>query len=548
MNEVVKNLTHFYQSKNVAVPELLCDCGEQQELYNQRRQIFNRNFQFKPTVIVLCESKEQVSVLVQFTSAEGLTLRVRSGGHDHEGECTGTDVVLMDLSKMNKVDIRDGYVAIEAGNIFKNLTTTLAKSEVMIPHGTCATVGIAGFTLGGGWGPWTRKHGMCCESVIGATVVLGDGSIVDVSQQEEYDNEKSLLWALKGGGGFSYGIVTEFRITTFPLPPMLIKFQVQWNKLEHQRHMESYFAHPHHLTPTLDVLQAWEQLIDGEGETNEKLVGTNLKISAKPSKLDEPFVVDKVCHNCIMYGYWEGNEDELKEFLRINFSTVPHYKYKLLGKGGTHNTTENYGTNLMSNWDRFSFQQVQQLMLNNDADEHDMPFPPDLDDPAPHKITSRLVEAQGLDKEGYVQLLRSLTSPLVEIGNVQLGLFTYITLGAINGKYYKNMTPDRAIHSSFPYKDRLYTIQYQTWWNEKPKQKAKGEDNKVYNRVNRALDWMDVCRNFKIPNTSGAFISFKDSSIPTKTYFDVSYEKLIRAKHKHSKDPFNHFRSRKTII
>lgn len=548
MNEVVKNLTDFYQSHNVAVPELLYDCSEYQELYNQRRQIFNRNFQFKPTVIVMCENKEQVSVLVCFTSTKGLTLRVRSGGHDHEGECTGTDVVLMDLSKMNKVEIRDGYAAIEAGIIFKDLTTLLAKSEVMIPHGTCATVGIGGFTLGGGWGPWTRKHGMCCESVIGATVVLGDGSIVDVSQQMEYDHEKSLLWALKGGGGFSYGIVTEFRILTFKLPRTLIKFRVQWNKLQLHKHTEGYFAHPKHLTPTLDVLQAWEQLIDEEGETNEKLVGTNLKISAKPSILDEHFIVDQICHNCIMYGYWEGSEPELEDFLRINFANVPNYKYKKLGTGGTNHTTANYGDYLMSDWDRFSFHEVQQLMLDNDADEQDRPFPPDLDAPAPHKITSRLVEAHGLDKEGYVQLLKSLTSPLIEIGNVQLGLFTYITLGALNGKFYKSITPDRAKHSSFPYKDRLYTIQYQTWWNEDDKQKAKGENNKVYNRVNRALDWMDSCRNFKIPYTSGAFISFKDSSVPTKTYFDTSYEKLIQVKHKYSKDPLNHFRSRKTII
>lgn len=545
MNEVVKKLTQFYQEQGIAVPEMLYDCSDTQDLYNQRRQIFNRNFQFKPIVIVLCASTEQVSGLVKFTTAEALPLRVRSGGHDHEGECTGTDVVLMDLSKLNKVTIHNGYAAIEPGIIFKDLTTLLAKSEVMIPHGTCATVGIAGFTLGGGWGPWTRKHGMCCESVIGATVVLGDGSVVNVSQQEEYENEKSLLWALKGGGGFSYGIVTEFRITTFTLPPSLIKFKLQWNKLEHLHHLQQYFAHPHHLTPTLDVLQAWEQVIDREGELNERLVGTNLKISAKHARPNEPFEVDKVSHNCIMYGYWEGTEESLMEFIHVNFSNVPHYKYKNLGTGGTHHQDVNYGDNLMSSWDRFSFHEVQQQMLGA---EDDAPFPPDLDDPAPHKITSRLVEQQGLNKEGYVKLLESLTSPLIEIGNVQLGLFSYITLGAINGRYYKNITPAQAIHSAFPYKDRLYTIQYQTWWNEKDKQKAKGENNRVYNRVNRALDWMEVCRDYNIPNTSGAFISFKDSSVPTKTYFDANYHKLIQVKHKHSKDPYNHFRSRKTII
>ena len=78
--------------------------------------------------------------------------------------------------------------------------------------------------------------------------------------------------------------------------------------------------------------------------------------------------------------------------------------------------------------------------------------------------------------------------------------------------------------------------------------KEEQQDNPVYERTNRALDWMQVARDFDIPNTSGSFISFKDSSIPTKTYFAESYEELIRIKKDHSKDDLNHFRTRKTII
>ena len=70
----------------------------------------------------------------------------------------------------------------------------------------------------------------------------------------------------------------------------------------------------------------------------------------------------------------------------------------------------------------------------------------------------------------------------------------------------------------------------------------------VYNRTNRALDWMEVARDFDIPHTSGAFISFKDDSIPTKTYFAQNYERLIEVKKEYSHDKFNHLRKRKTII
>ena len=130
-----------------------------------------------------------------------------------------------------------------------------------------------------------------------------------------------------------------------------------------------------------------------------------------------------------------------------------------------------------------------------------------------------------------------------------MGLFTYITLGAITGDYYQHViTPEQKTKSAFPYKDKLFTIQYQTWWNETEEQKKEGPNNHVHTRINRELDWMDVCRDYDIPNTSGAFISFKDSSVPTRTYFDNSYEDLVKIKQAHVKDPDNQFRSRKTII
>jgi len=127
-------------------------------------------------------------------------------------------------------------------------------------------------------------------------------------------------------------------------------------------------------------------------------------------------------------------------------------------------------------------------------------------------------------------------------------LFSYVTLGAFSGAYYQDKKNTEQLNSAFPYKNKQYTIQYQTWWNEDLVKKEEGQDNKVYNNTNRALDWMEVARDFEIPNTSGSFISFKDNSIPTKTYFSDSYDELKRIKIKYSEDKFNHFRSRKTIL
>ena len=565
-----------YRLAGVEIPIILSQENKEEngEKYDERRKIFNTKFRFMPAAIVLCTTTEQVSVAVKFTSKLALPLRVRSGGHDHEGECSGTDTILLDLSKMNMVtidgkdkkaeaDSKPRLVRVQPGTPFKKLTTELAEKDLMIPHGTCGTVCIAGYTMGGGWGPWTRKYGMCCERVVGATVVLGDGSIrklrMSKSPEEERElseEERELLWAIKGGGGFSYGIITEFVIETFELPWEMIKFEINWNKSRYVPEDKIFAIRDSAPTPTLTVLKAWEDVIASTDSEANQLVGTNLKITARHAPENAPFDPHTVSHSCTMYGYWEGDEDSLTEFIDKRFKSTGYalrsikdtdkagrkYNSKTEGNDERHVP---YGDQLMSSWDRYSFYNVNLLMQGLEG----KPFPPDEDQPAPHKITSRLVDPQGLGEEGHYKLLESLTSPLVLPGNEGLGLFTYITLGAITGNYYQHViTPEQKTKSAFPYKDKLFTIQYQTWWNEPDEQKKEAQNNEVHTRVNRALDWMDVCRDYDIPNTSGAFISFKDSSVPTKTYFDKSYEELVRIKQTHARDPFNHFCSRKTII
>lgn len=527
--------------------------------YNKARQIFNTRIQLTPFAIVRCKSTEEVQFVYTKAIENNLAVRVRSGGHDHEGECSGTDTILIDTTLMNKVHVDDktGIATIEPGNRFVKLTTELANNPgkpVMIPHGTCATVGIAGFTLGGGWGPWTRAKGMCCESLVGATIVLGNGERLELSDSGT-ERERDLLWALRGGGGFSYGIVTELKIQTFDLPTELIKFEVEWNPYLPNKSKTKLEINP--VVPTLTVLQQWENAINDttfpNAVENKKLIGTNLKISAIPLDPNVPFDETKVYHNCIMYGYWEGTEASLRAFIQACYGNKKNYTFRISGFGGA-GAEMLYGANMMSNWDRESLYNVKLALKARPPMglKHGEPLPPDYDAPAPHKITSRLVEKQGLEASGgvsgYREFLSSLTSPLIEEGNRELGLFSYVTLGAINGSFYSDEKNRAKLNSAFPFKDRQYTIQYQTWWNENLVSKESGENNPVYLRTNRALDWMDVCRDNSIPNTSGAFISFKDSSIPTASYFGESYEPLKKIKMKWSEDPYNHFRTRKTII
>ncbi|MFT5777702.1 MAG: hypothetical protein ACI837_000650 [Crocinitomicaceae bacterium] len=501
--------------------------------YYKASLIFNRRIQQNPLIIVYCESTEDVQITYKIATKYSMPIRVRAGGHDHEGECSGTNTILIDVSKIAQVtlDPKTKIAQIGPGNRFITLTTALANENVMIPHGTCATVGIAGFTLGGGWGPWTRKEGMCCEHLVGATIMLGNGKVIDVDVDKNGD-VPPLLWALRGGGGMSYGIVTEFRIQTFKLPSELIRFNLEWNPYAPEDPDV-----PTAIYPTVTVLNDWEEVI--EATDTSKLIGTNLKISGQPLP-EEKYDPMTISHNCIMYGYWEGNETDLWAFVRRHFSKGSPVLTIDPTEGGV-DPKHAYGENLMGSWDRESLHDVFETM----GVKTGSPLPPDFDLPAPHKITSRFVNRVGLKDKGDAQLINSLTSSMILKGNRQRGLFQYVTLGAISGDYYRKY-PDG--DSAFPYKDKQYTIQYQTWWNEKLKRLVKGQNNTVYKRTNRALDWMEESRDCVIQNTSGAFISFKDSSIPTRTYFDKSYDRLVEIKKAYSKDKYNHLRTRKTII
>ena len=508
-------------------PKVLLDLPDNPE-YDKKRKTFNRRFRKRPAAIVLCESTAHVAHVVKVAQKnQEYPLRVMSGGHDHEAECSETDGIVIDFSLMKKfnIDKKTMTITLESGLKFRDIIPALDEAGVSIPHGTCETVGVFGFTLGGGWGPWTRLYGMCCERLLEATIVLGDGSVRKLKSDVEADKE--LLWALRGGGGFSYGIVTEMVIRVFEQPAHTLRFSLGW-----QKPVTGFGKTVHPIPPAIKILEAWEAII--EPNANKQLIGTNLKIMAIPE--DELPIQDSV-HDCIFYGYYAGTEAELDKDLKRWFKELPWTNLKVFPSDEKNHS--------FSSWDRVSTENNKRRLAGTALQY----FPPDLDFPAPHKISSKLVQESGLGKEGREILIQSLRSSLISEDGIKAHLHTYVTLGAISGDFYANVYdyPSFPNGSAFPYKKRPYTIQYQAWWNEEEEDKKAGEKYHVNNYVNQAMDWIAECRGNYFPQTSGAFISFKDNSIPTRTYFLENYEKLKKIKEDYSKDTNNLFGSRKTI-
>lgn len=515
--------------------------------YQAESLVFNTRYQYHPFSIVMCESTAEAQQAYKTAIKYNLPIRVRAGGHDHAGESSGDNVVLIDVTGIKTFALCDAskIATIGAGYRFYELTPLLAKEDRMIAHGTCATVGLTGFIQGGGWGPWTRKQGMCCESLVGATLVLGDGSIVELSDKDTDKDKIALLWALRGGGGMSYGIITEIKLQTFKLPDIIHRFEIEWNQPTRQSSSDDYYK-PQKDETTLEVLKQWEAAISSPDTL--KLLGTNLKINALPlTNENGKQNVKALYHHCLMYGYWEGNEAKLEAFIRKFFKKVSIKKQVTIHDASGAGCDSKYDHQLMGNWARNSLHSLRQ-QRNKVADlaNEGTPFAPDYDAPAPHKLTSRLVDNNGLIDKGYAQLIKTLTSSLLSPENEEYGLFSYVTLGAIQGEFYQS--PKKLPDIAFPYRNCQYTIQYQTWWNEEIQKKIELQNNQVYVDVNRAMDWIDTSREAKIEGTRGAFISFKDPAIPTEIYFSESYEKLKEVKKMYVKDKFNHLRTRKTII
>jgi FAD/FMN-containing dehydrogenase len=173
--------------------------------------VFNTVFDATvPQALVRCASANDVALALAFARDNDLALTPRSGGHGYTGNSTTTGMVI-DVGAMNSIAIGSDTATIGAGAKLVDIYDQLASQGVCIPSGSCPTIGIAGITQGGGIGVVDRAYGLTCDRLVSAQVVLADGSIVTCDANTHAD----LFWALRGGGGGNFGVVTAMTFDTF---------------------------------------------------------------------------------------------------------------------------------------------------------------------------------------------------------------------------------------------------------------------------------------------------------------------------------------------
>jgi FAD/FMN-containing dehydrogenase len=187
--------------------------------YDEARRLWNAAFDRRPALIARCARASDVSRAVEFARAHQVLLAVRAGGHSFSGQSQCEGGLMLDVSPMKgiRVDPIAKTVRAEAGNLLGDLDREAQFYGLATPAGTVSHTGIAGLTLGGGFGRLARTFGLSIDNLLSVDVVTADGRFARASAQENPD----LFWGTRGGGG-NFGVVTSFEYALHAVGPNLL--------------------------------------------------------------------------------------------------------------------------------------------------------------------------------------------------------------------------------------------------------------------------------------------------------------------------------------
>ena len=207
------------------------------DLYESARKVWNATIDKHPALIARCATTSDVVGAVNFAKDNGLVLAVRGGGHNIAGSALCDDGIVIDLSQMKAahVDAASLRGTIEGGATLADFDAATQAHGLAVPLGINSTTGVAGLTLGGGFGWLSRKYGMTIDNLESAEVVTAAGEVVRASATEHPD----LFWALRGGSG-NFGVVTRFEFRLHPVGPNVLSGLIVYPLSEAKAVLQQY--------------------------------------------------------------------------------------------------------------------------------------------------------------------------------------------------------------------------------------------------------------------------------------------------------------------
>ena len=181
--------------------------------YDDARALYNAMIDKHPAAIAYCVDESDVAAAGRYANEHDLRIAIRCGGHNGGGLGSVDDGLVIDLSAMKAITVDAGArtARVQGGALLKEVLETTYQHGLTVPVGIIGTTGVGGLTLGGGIGHFSRALGLTIDNLLGATVVLADGSVVECDAEHEPD----LFWAIRGGGG-NFGVVTSFTFRCHP--------------------------------------------------------------------------------------------------------------------------------------------------------------------------------------------------------------------------------------------------------------------------------------------------------------------------------------------
>lgn len=199
--------------------------------YAAARQPYNAGILLRPNVIATCATETGVQKAMEHARSEKWPVAVKSGGHSFEGFSLNDDGLVVNVSPMGDLhlDPKSGLLTAGAGCRLRDVNQFLLPQGRFLPSGSCATVGLSGLTLGGGYGIFARKHGLTCDHLRSLRMVDGTGAVRDSAEDPD------LLWAARGGGNGHFGVVTQLTLQTRPVPRAFTSWKFRAYHLDEAR-------------------------------------------------------------------------------------------------------------------------------------------------------------------------------------------------------------------------------------------------------------------------------------------------------------------------
>jgi FAD/FMN-containing dehydrogenase len=193
--------------------------------YDDARSLWNAMIDRRPGMIARATGTADVVAAVRFAREHGLLSSVKGGGHNIAGLAVCDGGLMIDCSLMKGVWIDPAARTARAqpGCTLGDLDRETQLHGLAAPAGFVSTTGIAGLTVGGGFGYLTRQHGWTCDNLVSVEVVTAAGDVVRAGPGEH----EELFWCLRGGGG-NFGIVTAFEYRLYPVGPEIVGGAVVW--------------------------------------------------------------------------------------------------------------------------------------------------------------------------------------------------------------------------------------------------------------------------------------------------------------------------------